>query len=131
VSWARLLAELVADFSIDRHRAIEDFIGSVQGDQDLVAQITPAATEVFNASTLDRPSVRYGCVVTCARGGRGDDHAEPRRNDRGDRDRCRMAVGTPGWAPAGGLCDGDADRFATRRGGDQASVRGRGAASSR
>jgi hypothetical protein len=64
---AQIFAELLADFSLDRRRAIEDFFGSIRGDQDLVAQITPAATDIFNASTQDRPSVRYGCVVTRAR----------------------------------------------------------------
>jgi hypothetical protein len=63
----QIFADLLADFSIDRRRALEDFFGSIRGDQDLVAQITPAATDVFNASTQDRPSVRYGCVVTRAR----------------------------------------------------------------
>jgi hypothetical protein len=63
----QIFGELLADFSIDRRRAIEDFFGSIRGDQDLVAQITPAATDVFNASTQDRPGVRYGCVVTRAR----------------------------------------------------------------
>jgi len=63
----QIFADLLADFSIDRRRALADFFGSIRGDQDLVAQITPAATDVFNASTQDRPSVRYGCVVTRAR----------------------------------------------------------------
>jgi hypothetical protein len=62
----QIFAELVADFSIDRRRAIEEFFLSIRGDQDLVAQITPAAMELFNASTQDRLTVRYGCVVTRA-----------------------------------------------------------------
>jgi hypothetical protein len=63
----QIFADLLADFSIDRRRRIEDFFRSIRGDQDLVAQITPAAMDLFNASTQDRPGVRYGCVVTCAR----------------------------------------------------------------
>jgi hypothetical protein len=63
----QVFAELLADFSVDRRRAIEDFFRSVGGDQDLLAQITPASMDVFNASTQDRAGVRYGCVVTRAR----------------------------------------------------------------
>ena len=63
----QVIADLLADFSVDRRRAIESFFRSVSGDQDLVAQITPASMDVFNASTQDRASVRYGCVVTRAR----------------------------------------------------------------
>ena len=63
----QVIADLLADFSVDRRHAIESFFRSVSGDQDLVAQITPASMDVFNASTQDRASVRYGCVVTRAR----------------------------------------------------------------
>ncbi len=63
----QLFLELLADFSGTRRRAVEDFLANVRSDQGLVAQITPAGMDVFNASTLDRPGVRYGCVVTRAR----------------------------------------------------------------
>jgi hypothetical protein len=63
----QLFAQLLADFSPDRRRALEDFFASLGADQDLLPQITPAATDVFNAATHDRPGVRYGCVVTRAR----------------------------------------------------------------
>ena len=64
---AQIFADLLADFSISRRRSIEDFFRSISGDQDLIAQITPAAMDLFNAATQDRPGVRYGCVVTRAR----------------------------------------------------------------
>jgi hypothetical protein len=63
----QILSDLLADFSIDRRHALEGFFRSISRDQDLVAQITPAAMDLFNASTQDRPGVRYGCVVTRAR----------------------------------------------------------------
>jgi triacylglycerol lipase len=63
----QLFTQLLADFSRDRRRAIEEFFGSLGNDQDLLAQIAPAGMDVFNASTQDRPGVRYGCVVTRAR----------------------------------------------------------------
>jgi hypothetical protein len=63
----QLFHELLADFTRDRRRAIEEFFGSVGADQDLLPQLTPAGMGVFNASTQDRPGVRYGCVVTRAR----------------------------------------------------------------
>jgi triacylglycerol lipase len=63
----QLVTELLADFSRDRRREIERFLSSLGRDQDLLGQITPAGMDVFNASTEDRPGVRYGCVVTRAR----------------------------------------------------------------
>lgn len=63
----QLFLELLGDFSADRRRAIEDFFASLGDDQGLVAQLAPAAMDVFDASTRDRPGVRYGCVVTQAR----------------------------------------------------------------
>jgi hypothetical protein len=62
-----LFGQLLADFSKERRAKIEEFFTSLGGDQDLVSQITPAGMEVFNASTGDRPGVRYGSVVTRAR----------------------------------------------------------------
>jgi hypothetical protein len=63
----QLLLQLLADFSGKRRRAVEEFLGNVRSDQGLVPQITPAGMDVFNASTRERPGVRYGCVVTRAR----------------------------------------------------------------
>jgi hypothetical protein len=63
----QLWVQLLHDFSADRRREIEEFFGHVGADRDLLEQITPAGTEVFNAATQDRPGVRYGCVVTRAR----------------------------------------------------------------
>jgi hypothetical protein len=63
----QLFVQLLADFTAERRRLIERFFESLGDDQDLVAQITPAGMDVFNASTDDRPGVRYGCVVTRAR----------------------------------------------------------------
>ncbi|ABC82748.1 esterase/lipase family protein [Anaeromyxobacter dehalogenans] len=63
----QLFSELLADFSGERRREIEDFFASLGDDQDLVTQIGPAAMDVFNATTEDRPGVRYGCVISRAR----------------------------------------------------------------
>ena len=63
----QLFLQLLSDFSGNRRRAIEDFFSNVRGDQGLVAQITPEGMDLFNASTRDRPGLRYGCVVTRAR----------------------------------------------------------------
>jgi triacylglycerol lipase len=63
----QLFLQLLADFSGKRRRAVEEFLSNVRSDQGLVPQITPAGMDVFNASTRDRPGVRYGCVVTRAR----------------------------------------------------------------
>ncbi|WP_242393179.1 esterase/lipase family protein [Anaeromyxobacter oryzisoli] len=63
----QLFAQLLADFSRDRRHRLERFFQSLGQDQDLVGQITPASMDVFDASTENRPGVRYGCVVTQAR----------------------------------------------------------------
>jgi len=63
----QLFLELLADFSADRRRALEAFFANVKSDQGLLAQIAPPGMDVFNASTQDRPGLRYGCVVTRAR----------------------------------------------------------------
>lgn len=63
----QLFLQLLADFSEKRRHAVEQFLADVRSDQGLVPQITPAGMDVFNASTRDRPGVRYACVVTRAR----------------------------------------------------------------
>ncbi|BDG05422.1 esterase/lipase family protein [Anaeromyxobacter oryzae] len=63
----QLFGQLLADFSRERRHRLERFFESLGQDQDLVGQITPAGMDVFNASTEDRPGVRYGCVVSQAR----------------------------------------------------------------
>jgi len=62
-----LARDLLADFSKPRRLAIEEFLSHLGNDQDLLGQITPGGMDLFNASTGDRPGVRYGCVVTRAR----------------------------------------------------------------
>jgi hypothetical protein len=63
----KLARDLLADFSRPRRLAIESFLQNLGRDQDLLGQITPGGMDVFNATTADRPGVRYGCVVTRAR----------------------------------------------------------------
>ena len=63
----QLWTHLLRDFSADRRKAIEAFFAEVGADQDLLAQITPAGADAFEAATRDRPGARYGCVVTRAR----------------------------------------------------------------
>lgn len=63
----QIFLQLLGDFEGDRRQAVESFLSGVRSDQGLVGQISPAGMEVFNASTQDRPAVRYGCVVTRAR----------------------------------------------------------------
>jgi hypothetical protein len=64
----RLHDRLLEDFDPERRGSLEGFVELIARDQDLLPQITPAAIDVFNASTEDRPGVRYGCVVTQAAG---------------------------------------------------------------
>lgn len=62
----QLYRDLLADFTKERRQAIESFFSSIGADQDLLPQLTPAAMDVFNAATPDRPEVRYGSVVIAA-----------------------------------------------------------------
>jgi triacylglycerol lipase len=66
-SLERLHQRILADFGPERRAALQSFADLIARDQDLLPQITPATIDVFNASTQDRPTVRYGCVVTQAR----------------------------------------------------------------
>jgi triacylglycerol lipase len=63
----QLFLQLLGDFSGKRRRAIEAFFRTVGSDNGLGAQLSPAMMESFNASTPDRPGVRYASVVTRAR----------------------------------------------------------------
>src|SRR5262249_22398758 len=59
-----IFAQLLADFSPERRRALAAFFREVGGDQALLVQLTPEAMEVFNACTRSRPGVRAASVVT-------------------------------------------------------------------
>jgi triacylglycerol lipase len=61
---SRLYRGLLADFSPENRARLETFVSEIGRDQDLLPQITTAAMDLFNASTDDRPGVRYGSVVT-------------------------------------------------------------------
>jgi len=63
----QLFRQLLADFSPARRGAVESLFAGVSKDQALLPQLTPEGMAVFNATTLDRPGVRYGSVVTRAR----------------------------------------------------------------
>ena len=62
-----IYCDLLSDFSHDRREALEQFMITVGEDQELLGQLTPTGMQTFNQSTFDRPGVRYGSVVTCAR----------------------------------------------------------------
>ena len=49
-----------------RRRAVRALLRDVVRDQALMLQLTPEAMEVFNASVLPRPGIRYGAVVAQA-----------------------------------------------------------------
>jgi triacylglycerol lipase len=59
-----LRGRLLDDFSEDHRAPLETFVEQIGRDQDLLPQITPAAMDLFNAGTADRPGVRYGSVVS-------------------------------------------------------------------
>jgi triacylglycerol lipase len=61
-----LFSGLLDDFTPQRRRAVRALLRDVIRDQALMLQLTPEAMEVFNASVLRRPGIRYGTVVTQA-----------------------------------------------------------------
>lgn len=78
--------ELLGTISDDNERdLVGSFMRDVYGDQALIPQLTPAAMDVFDAATSDRPGVRYACVVA---------HATPPRL------KTRIALGVSPWKQA-------------------------------
>jgi len=61
-----LFGRLLEDFTVRRRRAVRALLRDVVRDQALMLQLTPEAMEVFNASVLPRPGIRYGAVVAQA-----------------------------------------------------------------
>jgi len=61
-----LFGRLLEDFSVGRRRAVRVLLRDVVRDQALMLQLTPEAMEVFNASVLPRPGIRYAAVVAQA-----------------------------------------------------------------
>jgi hypothetical protein len=74
--------ELVGNIEPEKHDLIDGFLENIHGDQDLMPQLTPAAMDLFQAATSDRPGLRYGCVTARA--------AEPSI-------RARLKLGVSPW----------------------------------
>ncbi len=55
---------LLADFSESRRASLEQYLQEIRNDQALVIQLTPDGMEVFNATTRDRRTTRYGAVLS-------------------------------------------------------------------
>lgn len=47
-------------------RELRGFLRLIRADQGTVIQLTPEAMDIFEASVIDRPNVRYQCVATYA-----------------------------------------------------------------
>ena len=62
----QLITQLLGDFNHDRRQALVAFFAQVSSDQSLVTQLALEAMDLFNAGAGDRPTVRYGCVITRA-----------------------------------------------------------------
>ena len=63
----QLQESLLADLDADRRTALHQLFNDVAADQALLDELTPELAAHFDASTLDRPGVRYACVLTEAR----------------------------------------------------------------
>lgn len=58
---------LFGDFDEERQAKIRALLEEVRNDSALVGQLTPGGIDLLNASTEDRPGVRYGSVAMKAR----------------------------------------------------------------
>ena len=58
---------LLSQVKMELMEALDRFMVTVGDDQELLSQVTPVGMDEFNATTFDRPGVRYGSVITCAR----------------------------------------------------------------
>ena len=58
--------ELLGTLPADQRDLVGRFVKDVYGDQALIPQLTPAAMDVFDAATSDRPGVHYACVTATA-----------------------------------------------------------------
>jgi len=63
----QLYDDLLRDFSPDRRALVKEFFEEVNTDRSLLTQLTPETIGLFNSTAQDRPGVRYGSVITCAR----------------------------------------------------------------
>jgi hypothetical protein len=61
-----LEGELLGTLPEDQRDLVGAFVRDVSGDQTLIPQLTPAAMDLFDAATADRPGVRYASVVARA-----------------------------------------------------------------
>lgn len=50
----------------DARSEVRNWLDEVRKDQGGVIQITPESMDIFNAVTMDSPSVRYGCIASSA-----------------------------------------------------------------
>ncbi len=62
----QLAEELIHAMPAADQASISGFFHEVRTDQALLPQLAPEGAAVFNATTADRPDVRYGCVLTRA-----------------------------------------------------------------
>jgi pimeloyl-ACP methyl ester carboxylesterase len=58
--------EMLGVLPDDQRDQIGEFVRDVSGDQTLIPQLTPAAMDVFDAATSDRPGVNYASVISQA-----------------------------------------------------------------
>jgi hypothetical protein len=57
---------LLRDLTPGREDPVWSFVKEVSTDQGVILQLTPEGMHLYNAAVVDRPDVRYGCVVTAA-----------------------------------------------------------------
>lgn len=63
----QIYRQVLHDFDESRQRELEDFFATTGSEPSLVAQLSPAGMDIFNAATTRRPQTRYGCVVAQGR----------------------------------------------------------------
>ena len=62
----QLTNQLLKDFTPEAELEVRAFLRSILEDQGVIVQLTPEGMDLFNATTRDRPEVRYVSYATAA-----------------------------------------------------------------
>jgi triacylglycerol lipase len=62
----QLTSQLLRYVGPEAREQIAEYLGHIKHDQGGIIQLMPEVMELFNATVVDSPEVRYGCIATAA-----------------------------------------------------------------